>query len=51
MSGFGVPPVPGNPFSDNSQRDYLMKEYLEKLRLKLEELENRVKNIEDYLSP
>ena len=37
-----VPPVPSDKFSEDTQRDYIMKEYLEKLRGKLAELEARI---------
>ena len=37
-----VPPVPNTKFSENEQRDFIIKEYLEKLKAKCAELEARI---------
>lgn len=44
MAGYGpqVPPVPGDKLHDQQERDKMLKEYLEKLRAKVLELEARI---------
>ena len=41
-----VPPVPDTQFSEIQARDYIIKEYLEKIRSKLQELEYIIGTIE-----
>ena len=37
-----LPPVPADKFSEQTSRDYMIKEYLQKIKTKLEELEARM---------
>ena len=45
-----VPPVPDTQFSEIQARDYIIKEYLEKIRSKLQELEAIIGTLESRIT-
>jgi len=49
MTIVNVPPVPTTKFSEQSDRDFIIKEYLQKLKDKLDSIESKVDAIAAYV--
>jgi hypothetical protein len=49
MTDYYVPPVPSSKFSEDQQRDFIIKEYLQKLKDKLDSIDTTIAAIASYV--